>query len=154
VEKIRTIGDNYMVAAGVPRLRADHALALAKMALERRDFICSLPPVEGKQIRFRIGINSGSVVGGVIGRKKFVYDLWGDAVHVASRMESHGVAGEIQITQSTYEQLCSEFDCEPCGAIDIKGQGPMPTWFLTGLKSDPALGRCRSAGLLFIVKAL
>jgi adenylate cyclase len=141
LEKIRTIGDNYMVAAGVPRIRSDHALALAKMALEMRDFIYSLPPVSGRQIQFRIGINSGAVVGGVIGRKKFVYDLWGDAVNIASRMESHGIAGAIQITQSTYELICSECICEPRGAVEIKGKGEMQTWFLTGLKSTaPAAG--------------
>ena len=140
LEKIRTIGDNYMVAAGVPRRRPDHALALAKMALEMREFISSLPPVEGKPIQFRIGINSGPVVGGVIGRKKFVYDLWGDAVNIASRMESHGMAGEIQITHSTYEQVCSECICEPRGVVEIKGKGPMQTWFLIGLRpSDGSL---------------
>ena len=108
VEKIRTIGDNYMVASGAPRARPDHAAALARMALEMSAFICTLPPVEDKAIQFRIGINSGPVVGGVIGRKKFVYDLWGDAVNVASRMESQGVAGRIQITQHTYELIQDE----------------------------------------------
>jgi adenylate cyclase len=134
VEKIRTIGDNYMVAAGAPRPRPDHAIALAKMALEMQDFIVSLPPVEGKSIQFRIGINSGPVVGGVIGRKKFVYDLWGDAVNIASRMESHGAAGRIQLTQFTYELICSECICEPRGTVEIKGKGQMQTWFLVGLK--------------------
>jgi adenylate cyclase len=145
LEKIRTIGDNYMVAAGVPRRRSDHALALAKLALEMRDFVSSLPPVEGKQIQFRIGINSGAVVGGVIGRKKFVYDLWGDAVNIASRMESHGMAGAIQITHSTYEQVYTECLCEPRGVVEVKGKGPMQTWFLIGLKSTTQAPRDASA---------
>jgi adenylate cyclase len=130
VEKIRTIGDNYMVASGVPRPRADHAQALAMMALDMREFIAQMEPVYGRQIQFRIGINSGPVVGGVIGRKKFVYDIWGDAVNVASRMESHGVAGMIQITQNTYQLLQDDFLCEARGTIAIKGRGDMPTWFL------------------------
>jgi adenylate cyclase len=130
VEKIRTIGDNYMVASGVPRPRADHAQALALMALDMREFIAQMEPVYGRQIQFRIGINSGPVVGGVIGRKKFVYDIWGDAVNVASRMESHGVAGMIQITQNTYQLLKDDFLCEARGTIAIKGRGEMPTWFL------------------------
>jgi adenylate cyclase len=136
LEKIRTIGDNYMVAAGVPRPRADHAQALAHMALEMQEFILSLPPVDGKSIQFRIGINSGPVVGGVIGRKKFVYDLWGDAVNVASRMESQGVAGKIQVTQATRELIQGEFVCEARGAIEIKGRGEMDTWFLTGIRGE------------------
>ena len=130
LEKIRTIGDNYMVASGVPRPRQDHAQALACMALEMREYIRGLAPVEGKPIQFRIGINSGPVVGGVIGRKKFVYDLWGDAVNVASRMESQGLAGKIQVTQSTYELIRGEFCCEPRGKISVKGRGEMDTWFL------------------------
>ncbi len=134
LEKIRTIGDNYMVASGVPRARPDHASALARMAVEMRDYICTLTPVDGRNIQFRIGINSGPVVGGVIGRKKFVYDLWGDAVNVASRMESHGEAGRIQITQDTYELVRRDFICEPRGVVEIKGRGMMKTWFLVGLK--------------------
>jgi adenylate cyclase len=136
LEKIRTIGDNYMVAAGVPRPQSDHAVVLARMALEMQHFILSLPPVEGKPVQFRIGINSGPVVGGVIGRKKFVYDLWGDAVNVASRMESQGVAGKIQITQATRDLICSEFTCEARGTIVVKGRGEMITWFLIGDKAN------------------
>lgn len=132
LEKIRTIGDNYMVASGVPRSRPDHAHALALMALDMQAYINSLPPVNGKPVRFRMGINSGPVIGGVIGRKKFVYDLWGDAVNIASRMESHGVAGKIQITQSTYKLICDDFICEERGLIDIKGRGPAETWFIVG----------------------
>jgi adenylate cyclase len=82
-----------------------------------------------------MGINSGPVIGGVIGRKKFVYDIWGDAVNVASRMESQGVAGQIQVTRATYELICEEFLCEPRGLIEIKGRGEMDTYFLVGRKS-------------------
>jgi adenylate cyclase len=130
LEKIRTIGDSYMVASGVPRVRKDHAHAMVNMALEMRDYIINLPPVEGKRIEFRIGINSGPVVGGVIGRKKFVYDLWGDAVNVASRMESHGLANQIQITAATHQIIQNDFICEPRGTIDIKGRGEMETWLV------------------------
>jgi adenylate cyclase len=130
LEKIRTIGDSYMVASGVPRIRKDHAHAMVNMALEMREFIINLPPVDGKQIEFRIGINSGPVVGGVIGRKKFVYDLWGDAVNVASRMESHGLANQIQITATTYKIIQHDFLCTPRGTIEIKGRGEMETWIV------------------------
>lgn len=132
LEKIRTIGDNYMVASGAPRPRRDHAHVLACMALEMRDYILALPPVGGENIAFRIGINSGQVVGGVIGRKKFVYDLWGDAVNIASRMESQGEPGKIQVSQATYELIQDRFRCEPRGKMDIKGWGEMMTWFLEG----------------------
>jgi guanylate cyclase len=138
VEKIRTIGDSYMVASGVPRLRSDHAHALAYMSLEMRDYVCSLPLVEGRPIQFRIGINSGPVVGGVIGQKKFVYDLWGDPVNIASRMESHGVAGKIQVAQATYELIQADFICEARGMIDVKGRGEMATWFLEGVREGAA----------------
>jgi adenylate cyclase len=136
VEKIRTIGDNYMVAAGVPRPHPDHARALAHMALDAQDYICTLPSIQGRKIRFRIGINSGPVVGGVIGRKKFVYDIWGEAVNIASRMESHGEAGMIQISQTTYELIRADFNCELRGTMDIKGCGLMDTWFLVGRKAQ------------------
>ena len=134
VEKICTIGDNYMVASGVPRPRRDHAQALANMALDIRDFIRTLPPHGGRHLDFRIGIDSGPVVAGIIGRKKFIYDLWGDAVNTASRMESHGTPGRIQITRATYELLKDEFVCEPRGTIPVKGKGDMETWYLADRK--------------------
>ncbi len=104
LEKIKTIGDCYMVAAGVPELRIDHARELTRLALEMRDYVAQ-HDFQGRRLSFRIGINSGPVVAGVIGRRKFIYDLWGDAVNTASRMESHGKANIIQITRSTYELI-------------------------------------------------
>lgn len=134
VEKIRTIGDNYMVAAGVPEPRPDHAQALARLALEMLEYVGQYPGRE-RQLQFRIGINSGPVVAGVIGQRKFQYDLWGDVVNVASRMESHGKPGEIQISRNTYELLPEEFLCQPRGRIEVKGKGQMETWFLKGVAS-------------------
>jgi guanylate cyclase len=133
LEKIKTIGDAYMVAAGIPRPRSDHAHILARMALDMCAFNYERP--DSQKLQFRIGINSGSVVAGVIGRKKFIYDLWGDAVNTASRMESHGSAGRIQITRATYELLKDDFICEPRGTITIKGKGEMEVWYLEGEKT-------------------
>ncbi len=129
VEKIKTIGDCYMAASGIPRKRTDHAHALASMALDMQDYV-SRNQFRGLPLTFRIGINSGPVIAGVIGRKKFIYDLWGDAVNVASRMESHGKAGEIQITRDTYDLIRQDFICEPAGIITIKGKGDMEVWHL------------------------
>jgi adenylate cyclase len=131
LEKIKTIGDCYMIAAGVPRPRSDHAHTLTQIALEMQAFV-KQRKFQGKNIAFRIGINSGSVVAGVIGRKKFIYDLWGDAVNTASRMESHGVSGSVQITRATYELIKDEFDCTPQGTIFIKGKGEMEVWHVDG----------------------
>lgn len=136
LEKIRTIGDNYMVASGVPIPRPDHAQALAHMALDMLAGLEKLPARNGKRIDFRLGINSGPLVAGVIGKTKFHYDLWGDAVNTASRMESHGEAGRIHITQATYELLRDEFDCAPRGVLDIKGKGEMTTYFVVGRKGE------------------
>jgi adenylate cyclase len=143
VEKIRTIGDNYMCAAGVPVPRPDHAQTLARMALDMRAYIRSRPPRNGKQLNFRIGINSGPLVAGVIGTKKFVYDLWGDPVNVAARMESLSVPGKIQIGHATYELIRREFICEPRGILEVKGKGKMATWFLVG-ERQPAVGDSRT----------
>jgi adenylate cyclase len=130
LEKIKTIGDCYMVAAGVPTPRPDHARALALMALDMLEAMRS--DVAHLGLELRIGINSGPVVAGVIGRKRFLYDLWGDAVNTASRMESHGTPGRIQITRATYELLADEFECEPRGSIAVKGKGEIEAWYLVG----------------------
>lgn len=138
LEKIKTIGDCYMVAAGVPRWRADHAHVLVQMALDMRDHV-TRHEFQGRKLQFRIGINSGPVVAGVIGRRKFIYDLWGDAVNTASRMESHGAADCIQITQSTYELMGSDFTCEPRGTVNVKGKGEMAVWHVMGpLNTNPS----------------
>ena len=134
VEKIRTIGDSYMVASGVPRGRPDHAQALVRMGLEMRDYIATHTFGHNQQVNFRIGINSGSMIAGVIGRRKFVYDVWGDAVNIASRMESHGLGGAVQITQTTHELIKDEFVCEPRGKVNVKGKGEMDVWLVKSVK--------------------
>jgi len=134
VEKIRTIGDSYMVASGVPRGRPDHAQALVCMALDMRNYISAHTFRNGQCVSFRIGINSGSMIAGVIGRRKFVYDVWGDAVNIASRMESHGLGGAVQITQTTYELIKDEFVCEPRGTVNVKGKGEMDVWLVLSAK--------------------
>jgi adenylate cyclase len=130
VEKIRTIGDGYMVAAGVPFPRDDHAAALTHLALDMKAHFATLPSVGGHRVSFRMGISSGPVVGGVIGTHKFQYDIWGDTVNTAARMESHGVPGRIQISPVTYEIIREQFICESRGPIDVKGKGEMETWFV------------------------
>jgi adenylate cyclase len=138
LEKIKTIGDCYMAAAGIPDPRPDHASAVALMALEMRDAMHASEAVGDLGLELRIGINSGPVVAGVIGRKRFLYDLWGDAVNTASRMESHGSPGRIQITRATRELLGDEFVCERHGTVEVKGKGQMETWYLTGVQSSTA----------------
>jgi adenylate cyclase len=138
LEKIKTIGDCYMVAAGVPSPRPDHARALALTALDMVAAMRSVDEVRHLGLELRIGINSGPVVAGVIGRKRFLYDLWGDAVNTASRMESHGTPGRIQITRATKELLEDEFVCEPRGTIPVKGKGEMEAWYLVGHRANHA----------------
>ncbi|MEG4448903.1 adenylate/guanylate cyclase domain-containing protein [Microcoleus sp. N9_B1] len=134
LEKIKTIGDAYMVAAGLPIERPDHAEAIAEMGLDMLAAIKELNVKLDAKFDLRIGINSGPVVAGVIGTKKFIYDLWGNAVNTASRMESHGIPGRIQVSHYTYELLQDKYEFEDRGEIEIKGKGQMQTYFLTGIK--------------------
>jgi adenylate cyclase len=147
VEKIKTIGDCYMAAAGVPAPRSDHAQALALMALDMLDAMRANDAVGQLGLELRVGINSGPVVAGVIGRKRFLYDLWGDAVNTASRMESHGTPGRIQITRATFELLGDEFQCEPRGTIAVKGKGEMEAWYLLARRPSDASVQLGSAAI-------
>ncbi len=131
IEKIKTIGDCYMAAAGVPERREDHAQVMTEMALRVREHV-DAHDFMGHSLEFRIGINSGPLVAGVIGTRKFIYDLWGDAVNTASRMESQGERGMIQITRATYELIKDDYDCVPKGQVRVKGKGDMDVWHVTG----------------------
>lgn len=130
VEKIRTIGDNWMGVAGAPVARADHAESVARLALAMLAYIAARRARGERCLEFRIGVNSGPVVGGVIGTRKFVFDIWGDPVNMAARMESHGTPGRIQLTETTFLLIRDRFECEPRGTIEVKGKGAMPTWYL------------------------
>ena len=135
LEKIKTIGDSYMAAAGLPVPVADHMVRAAHMALDMMEVMDRFNEQSLYKLRVRIGINTGAVVAGVIGKRKFLYDLWGDVVNTASRMESHGVSGRIQVTDSTRQRLDEPFMFEERGDIEIKGKGEMHTWFLNGRKA-------------------
>jgi PAS domain S-box-containing protein len=136
LEKIKTIGDAYMVVAGLPMARPDHAEAIAQIALDMQQALTKINAKTGETFSMRIGINSGSVVAGVIGLKKFSYDLWGDTVNTASRMESLGIPGAIQVTAETYERLRDKYLFEERGVILVKGKGEMTTYLLKGRKSE------------------
>jgi adenylate cyclase len=137
LEKIKTVGDAYMVAGGVPVPREDHCEAVADMAIAMMAECDRRGPGDGT-VRLRIGIDTGPVVAGVIGRRRFLYDLWGDTVNTASRMESHGAPGTIQVTERAYRRLSDRYELEPRGTVDVKGKGPMPTWLLVGRRHSGA----------------
>jgi adenylate cyclase len=149
VEKIKTIGDCYMAVCGVPEKRQDHALVLADMALEMITCVAHFNQSRGTSLQIRIGLNTGPVVAGVIGRSKFIYDLWGDTVNIASRMESTGLPGRIQVTEQMQQALVSQFDLTDRGEVVVKGKGQLHTWLLIGRKgavpapSNPvSIGAC------------
>jgi class 3 adenylate cyclase len=130
VEKIKTIGDGYMVAGGVPEPRPDHAIAVAEMALAMRDAAEATAVAIGEPLRLRIGLHSGPLIAGVIGTHKFVYDVWGDTVNTAKRMESSGLPDRIHVSAATRQLLGGGFRCEPREPLAVKGKGLMETYFL------------------------
>ncbi len=134
LEKIKTIGDAYMAVAGLPTPVADHGARAAHMALDMISAVERYNVGSEHKLKVRIGLSTGAVVAGVIGKRKFLYDVWGDTVNTASRMESHGVTGRIQVTDSTRASIAESesFSLEPRGAIEVKGKGEMNTWFLNG----------------------
>ena len=141
LEKIKTTGDSYMVVSGVPTPRPDHAAAIAALALDMSRAVADLRDPRGNPVPLRMGIASGPVVAGVVGARRFFYDVWGDAVNVASRMESTDPEGRIQVPQNVFEQLRDEFVLEERGEIEIKGKGLMRTWYLVDRKPASRLTR-------------
>jgi adenylate cyclase len=135
LEKVKTSGDSYMVVSGVPESRPDHLQALAGLALDMADAVAGLKDPQGREVPLRIGLAAGPVVAGVVGARKFFYDVWGDAVNVASRMEATDVEGRIQVPHDVYQRLNPEFSFEDRGEIDVKGKGVMHTWYLTGRRT-------------------
>jgi guanylate cyclase len=144
VEKIKTIGDGYMAVAGLPEPRAEHDTAIADMALDMRAEVDRFNEETGLELAIRVGIDTGPVIAGVIGHRKFSYDVWGDTVNMASRMESHGIAGGIHVTSRVRERLRARYDLQARGLIDIKGKGEAITYLLCERRSSsrvpPTLG--------------
>ncbi|AUI69354.2 hypothetical protein AL038_12180 [Beggiatoa leptomitoformis] len=132
LEKIKTIGDAYMVVGGIPHALPHHSVNMAEMALEMLHEIHLFNQETGRSLQLRIGFHSGAVVAGVIGQKKFIYDLWGDTVNTASRMESHSLPDKIHVSDAIYQELHTQFTFESRGTLDIKGKGEMQTYFLLG----------------------
>jgi adenylate cyclase len=135
VEKIKTIGDAYMVASGVPEPVPDFAARLARMALDMQEVVARLRAETGYKLDMRMGIATGPVMAGVIGRQKFSYDIWGDAVNLAARLESTSVPGRVHLCPLSRERLGDAFEVEPRGSVDIKGVGQRETWFLVGIRA-------------------
>jgi adenylate cyclase len=146
LEKIKTIGDAYMLAGGLLAPCSDHAEAVADMALAMRDALRATSHRIGEPLQLRIGIHTGSVVSGIIGTHKFIFDVWGDTVNTASRMESHGAPNEINVSAATYMRLCEKFNFEACGTIQLKGKGPMESYFLRGRRDQTTGGLSRETG--------
>lgn len=143
LEKVKTSGDSYMVVSGVPKPRTDHIEALAALALDMAAAVAGLTDARGRAVPLRIGMATGPVVAGVVGARKFFYDVWGDAVNVASRMETTDVEGRIQVPQNVYERLHPRFVFEERGDVDVKGKGVMHTWYLVGHRDgQPKPGGC------------
>ena len=136
VEKIRTMGDGYMVGAGLTMARVDHAQVLADLGLAMIEVVKQHPPVEGVQLALRVGVNTGPLIAGVIGTSRLQYDVWGDVVNTASRMESHGVPGRLQVTAATRDKLKGEFLLGARGLTSVKGKGEMETWFVLRRRED------------------
>jgi adenylate cyclase len=135
LEKIKTSGNSYVVVSGVPEHRSDHAEALAELALDMREALAGLADPRGQAVEFRMGMATGPVVAGVIGTRKFFYDVWGDAVNMASRMETTGEPGKIHVAPFTYLLIKHRFDLEERGMVEVRGKGQMQTWFLVGHKA-------------------
>ena len=146
LEKIKTTGDSYMVVSGVPTPRADHVEAIAALALDMSRAVTGLRDPRGNPVPLRMGIAAGPVVAGVVGARRFFYDVWGDAVNVASRMESTDPEGRIQVPQDVYERLRQAFVLEERGDVEIKGKGVMRTWYLVGRKSTTGDDTVYTAG--------
>ncbi len=138
LEKIKTIGDAYMVVGGLPTPRGDHLVALLELAIAMSEATSHVTTPGGEPLQLRIGIDTGPVVAGVIGRRKFSYDVWGDTVNTASRMESHGLPGRIQVTERVARAACQQFDFEPRTSVEIKGKGAMKTFLLVGARTGPS----------------
>jgi len=150
LEKIKTIGDAYMAVAGLPVPTPDHAVRAAHMALDMLESVNRFNSRSGYTLQIRIGINTGAGVAGVIGKRKFIYDLWGDSVNTASRMESHGVAGRAQVTDATRQKLDDSFVLEERGMIDLKGKGQVKAWFLVGRSGVAVSDEIASSAILAI----
>src|SRR5207237_7720200 len=149
LKRIKTLGNSYMAASGVPVPSVDHAARAAHTSLDMIEVLEGFNERTGSSLQVRIGIATGGVVAGVIGRRLFLYDVWGDAVNIASRMESHGVAGRVQVSESTRRRLGQPFLLEERGALEVEGAGELQTWFLAGRGSAEQTQRAaREAGVL------